>query len=281
MLEIELSKYFIILAVMFVFVSCGEGETVDNDSDLGDENCILTTDLWANGGGGGEDCHYQNSDDFIKRYVGSGSGDEAGFSFMIDEILILEDRNEVVPRGECGKEKKCGITFKNYDRSLFKDSLIGKEVTVYYKESYFGGLVVVKHKDGTIIAVMGVNIFCESNDQGKTDGLWPSSLVPQITIKQEVLSTCEPFCVKYQRGEDHEPLGDWVVDSLVAPPLKITVEGKDPVIVSNGEVVTSEGYEYFVRNSVRASEDDEDGKYLNLGVEYKFDFFIVNTEALR
>jgi hypothetical protein len=273
-------KHLILLMIVMIFVSCESNETTNNDSVLGDENCILTTDLWESGGGGREGCQYQHHDDFMKRYV-EGSGDEDGTSFVIDEIVVLEDRNEIAPIGECGKENKCGITFKNYDRSLFKDSLIGKEVTVYYKESYFGGLVVVKHKDGTIIAVKGVNIFCESNDQGKTDGLWPSSLVPQITIKQEVLSTCEPFCIKYQRGEDHEPLGDWVVDSLVAPPLKITVEGKDPVIVSNGEVVTSEGYEYFVRNSVRATEDDEDGKYSNPGVEYTFDFFIVNTEALK
>jgi hypothetical protein len=300
-------KHLILLIIIMMFVSCESNDPntdimvddemndnnqaqTDVDTETTDESCILTTDLWESGGGGGEGCQYQHYDDFMKRYVSSGSGDEDGTSFVIDEIVVLEDRNEIVPIGECRKENKCSITFKNYDRSLFKDSLIGKEITVYWKEGFYGDVYgdyvsrdvqVVKHKDGSLIAVTGTNIVNEDDENDWDGKIWPTSLVPNITVEQEILPECNPFCVKYRSGASWQQEGDWQYDSLIAPPLKITVEGKEPVIVSNGEVVRSQGIEYFVRNSVRASEDDTDGYYFKYGKRYMFDFFIVNTEALR
>jgi len=275
-----------------IFISCDSNNTTGNDSDLGDENCIITTDLWENGGGGGEGCELQYHDDSFKRDITVGCSKESpsyevGENFVVEnlEFSKYQEKDSVGVKGKCihGCEEDgwCGFGLIGYDTSLLKDSIVGKEMTIYYRESYYGELVVVKAKDGALVAVKGVNIFNGNNEQGNTGELWPSSLVPEIKIKQEILSTCEPFCMKYRSGESHEPEGDWQYDSLIAPPLKITVEGKDPVIVSNGEVVKSQGYEYFVRNSIRTTEDDKDGYYFKLGVPLRFDFFIVNTEALK
>ena len=293
-------KHLILLMFVAMFVSCESNETTDNNSDLGDENCILTTDLWENGGGGGEDCEYQNSDNSFKRQLIVGCSFESSSSETSERFIVekfefgqYHEMENVGLKGKCIEKCKdddwCGIGFVGVDKSFFKDSLIGKEVSVYKKEGFYGDIngesisrdvQVVRHKDGELIAVTGQSIVNEG-DESESGGIWPSKYAPEVSVKQEVIPSCESFCVKYKSGASMELEGDLLYDSLIAPPLKITIEGKKPVVVSNGEVVTSEGYEYFVRNSIRATEEDDDGHYFTSGVPRQFDFFIVNTEALK
>ncbi|HPM47772.1 MAG TPA: hypothetical protein PL056_11935 [bacterium] len=289
-------KVAILIFILFL-LSCNSSEKTNTDNLSEEDNessdelfiCFDATDFYINGAGN-ESCPCQNDVDRIKRSINDVTGSEKGNTMKIEEILYLEDRNEVVPKGDCGQENKCALTFKNYDRSLFKDSLIGKEWVLYLIEGFYGSVYgeyvsrdvqVIRHKDGTLIAASGTGIVNEDGEHEWDDKVWPSKLVPEIKAEQKVLSTCESFCVKFQSGEDGKPLGDWQYDHIIAPPVEITVEGKTPVIVKNGEVIRSEGYEYFVRDSVRVTEEDSDGYILSYGKKYKFDFFIVNTEALK
>ncbi len=289
-------KVAILIFILFL-LSCNSSEKTNTDNLSEEDNessdelfiCFDATDFYINGAGN-ESCPCQNDVDRIKRSINDVTGSEKGNTMKIEEILYLEDRNEVVPKGDCGQENKCALTFKNYDRSLFKDSLIGKEWVLYLIEGFYGSVYgeyvsrdvqVIRHKDGTLIAASGTGIVNEDGEHEWDDKVWPSKLVPEIKAEQKVLSTCESFCVKFQSGEDGKPLGDWQYDHIIAPPVEITVEGKTPVIVKNGEVIRSEGYEYFVRDSIRVTEEDSDGYILSYGKKYKFDFFIVNTEALK
>lgn len=292
MIKEKIIPSLFLFAVVF-FLSCSSSGTKNNDNDsLSDEEnswCINWIDFYETGVDN-QNCPYQTQADFLKREFSSATATEEGFTLKIDEIMFLEDRGEVIPRGECGQANKCGITFKNYDRTLFKDSLIGKEIVLYWQEGFYGDVYgeyvsrdiqVVRHKDGTLIAASGVGIVNEDGENEWDDKIWPSALVPEIKAEQKILAACESFCVKFKSGEDGKPLGDWQYDDLIAPPVEITVEGKIPVVVKNGEVIRSEGYEYFVRESARATENDSDGHILNYGKRYKFDFFVVNTEALK
>ena len=63
--------------------------------------------------------------------------------------------------------------------------------------------------------------------------------------------------------------------------MEFQIDGKEPVVIRSGEVVRSEGYEYFVRRSKRVHPDDPDQIIYNIGKKYQFDFYILNTEALK
>ncbi|HSW61032.1 MAG TPA: hypothetical protein VLJ60_09545 [bacterium] len=292
-------KHAILIFTLFLISCNSNSPNVDinlmDNENLPDEinenetpDCIEKNELYESGGGN-EKCPYQKYDDFLKRYIGDITGTKDGFVLKIDEILFLEERGEAIPLGECGQTRKCGVTFKNYDRDLFKDSLVGKELVLYLIEGFYGDVYgeymsrdvqIVRHKDGTLIAVSGVGIVNEDGENDWDEKVWPSSLVPEVKIEQKVLSECESFCVKYQNVEDGQT-DQWRIDNFFAPPLEITVKGKSPVVVRNGEVIKSEGYEYFVRNSLHTAKEDSDGYIFKYGKRYKFDFFIVNTEALK
>jgi hypothetical protein len=285
-------KHLILLIFIAMFVSCENNETTDNDSDTADEridndenSCV--EDIY---GLGGESCPFQEKSDFVKRKIETSRASIEGLSFTIDELLFLEEGNEAIPRGDCGQEKKCGITFKNYDKDLFKDSLIGKEIVLYWQEGFYGtvnnevmrrGVYVSRHKDGTLISVAAIGIADEESDREGDVSVWPSELIPEIQVDQKVLSSCEEVCYQINEDTGGFPLDVPYYDYLIFPPLEFKVEGKDPVVVRNGEVIRSEGYEYFVRESKRVHQDDPDQIIFDLGKKYRFDFFILNTEALR
>ncbi|HRZ79575.1 MAG TPA: hypothetical protein P5044_06190 [bacterium] len=275
--------------IMFFLFSCDSSLNKNSDSDSFDEisSCVEIAATNENGIGG--ICPLEKKSEQLKRSINDVTGSEKGNTMKIEEILYLEDRNEVIPKGECGQENKCAATFKNYDRSMFKDSLIGKEIVLYSIEGYYGDIYreeagrdlrVLRHKDGTLIAVGGTGIVNEDGEHEWDIKVWPSELVPEVKVEQKILPSCESFCVEYMAGPDGEK-ESLHYDNLIAPPLEITVTGKKPVVVKNGEVVASEGYEYFVRDSIRATEEDSDGFVFVSGKKYKFDFFIVNTEALK
>ncbi|HPS31372.1 MAG TPA: hypothetical protein PLZ43_14020 [bacterium] len=298
----------------FFFSSCGcsrnsastdennndadNGILPDADNELVDDsdNCIKFTDFYANGAG--EACPYIN---ISERQVNVACSFESskyktGETFTVEklEFSTYQEKDNVSLKGKCvtgcDENDWCGAGFVGFDKSLFKQSLVGKELVIWWIEGFYGDVYgeymsrdvrVVRHKDGTLIAASGTGIVNEDGEHEWDDKVWPSKLVPEIKAEQKVLSTCESFCVKFQSGEDGKPLGDWQYDHIIAPPVEITVEGKTPVIVKNGEVIRSEGYEYFVRDSVRVTEEDSDGYILSYGKKYKFDFFVVNTEALK
>ena len=170
-------KYLIFL-IIFVFISCESNEIIDNDSDTTNEKSdnYLMADCFEDVYGlGGESCPFIKKEDLVKRYIESMYASYEGISFKVDEIMQLENGNsfETLPRGECGQEYKCGISYGNYDRALFKDSLIGKEITVFLKEGFYGStsgeymprdVYVIRHKDGTLISVHGVGIVNEFNE---------------------------------------------------------------------------------------------------------------------
>ena len=260
-------------------------ESVPDSNDDDAQNCF--TEVY---GLGGEFCPYQKSDEFVKRRVEISRSTTEGFTLKIDEILFLDDRGEVIPRGECGQTNKCGITFRNYDKTLFQNSLIGKEVVLYSKEGFYGsvsgevmkrGVYVSRHKDGTLISASGIGIVNEDGEKEGDVKVWPSVLVPEIKIEQKVLPGCEKVCQVTTETPAEYPLDEPYYDQLIFPPLEFKIDGKQPVVVRNGEVIRSEGYEYFVRRSTRIHPDDPDQIIYELGKKYQFDFFIVNTEALK
>ena len=275
--------------IMFSLFSCDSSSNKNSDNDSLDEmtDCVEITDAYENGAG--KICPIEKKSEQLKRSISDVTGTKEGVTMKVEEILYLEDRNEVIPKGKCGQENKCAATFKNYDRSMFKDSLIGKEIVLYLIEGYYGDIYreeasrdlgVLRHKDGTLIAVGGTGIVNEDGEHEWDVKVWPSELVPEVKVEQKILASCESFCVEYMAGPDGEK-ESLHYDNLIAPPLEITVTGKKPVVVKNGEVMASEGYEYFVRDSLRATEEDSDGFVFVSGKKYKFDFFIVNTEALK
>lgn len=275
-----------VLSSLF-FLSCKE-ETVNDENDdfVSDSDESQEVDCFENVYGlGGESCPFLNKDDLVKRYVETMYASYEGVSFIVDEIMQLENGNsyETIPRGECGREYKCGISFGNYDSALFKDSLIGKEITVFLKKGFYGStsgdymprdVYVTRHKDGTIISVYGIGIVNESNENEWDDKVWPSELAPEVKAEQKVLSECEKVC---QIIPSEEPY----YDQLIFPPIEFQIDGKEPVVVRSGEVVRSEGYEYFVKRSIRVHPDDSDQIIYNIGKKYQFDFYILNTEALK
>lgn len=282
---------FIIIASFLLLSSCKESDNnSENDEFASDSDESQINDCFEDIYGlGGESCPFLNKDDLVKRYIESIYASYEGVSFKVDEIMLLENGNsyETIPRGECGQKYKCGISFGNYDRALFKDSLIGKEITVFVKEGFYGStsgeymprdVHVVRHKDGTLISVYGVGIVNESNENEWDDKVWPSELVPEVKAEQKVLPECEKVCqVIFSTESSEKPY----YDQLVFPPIEFKVDGKEPVVVRSGEVVRSEGYEYFVKRSKKVHPDDPDQIIYELGKEYQFDFFIVNTEALK
>lgn len=256
-----------------LLVCCEEESSLDNDEmeDIdGMQIQCVNYDQWLVLARENVVCPYEKNENYAKRYFESGSGTEEGFTFKIDEIMVLD--NSLALAGECGKEHKCSVTFTYYDRSLFKDSLIGKEITVYAFDGYSSVFYVVRHKNGELIAVANLG-----------NEFWPSELAPEVKVEQDssILSECEPICIKSNLDSCGELLPETNYDIVIHPPLEIKVEGKSSVVVRNGEVVRSEGYEYFVRSSSRAHENDPDGELLWSGTKYIFDFFILNTDALK
>lgn len=256
----------------------------DNTPPDDDSNCLNHVELRE--GAGNEVCPYQKSDDRTKRLLTMiVTADEKGQSVIVERIVFQDDRSETLLLGTCdGKE--CGLSLRFYDKNLVKDSIVGKELVFYAKEGFYGSengeyefrdVYVVRHKDGTLIAVKGIGIVNESSGENSDARVWPSALVPELQVNQKLDLQCESFCVETPiRREDFSS-----TDVFIAPPLEIKFSDKSAVVVRNGEVIRLEGYEYFVRESIKAAPEDPDGFVYDLGKKYRFDFFILNTEALK
>ena len=292
---------FALVAVLFLFAACGDKkengqeqepgktdsdivenqETADEDSsdseptgdadenqetideDASQDNLICTQESKETLGG--EGCRYRIKDDptrHVEIYCGCDS-------FKVDNVAC-DDENKCVLSGECG-EGRCSIEFRDYDKELFDAFPLEREIFTKFRNEPTGVCSVARLKDGTLLAAV-------------KNGTWISELAPEIKADLKIIPTCENVCVETNESWMDEPYYDYVY----YPPVEFTIGENAPVLVSNGQVMVSEGYEYYVYGSETISPDDPDHKLYhreesempdpNYGI---FNFVIVNTDALK
>ena len=306
-----IKKLVFIFVVFILFVlSCkeesikSENEVFAADEDaLAFENCESIEVIK----GGNEPCPYPLTEEQYIRFAGGGANFESsllrsdtGISFLIDEIRFSDEVEGISPRdgkksiyvmgnciGEQGDDGKnrCIATFSGYNENLFNhNTLIGKEWVLYLVSGFYGDingeyigrdLFVVKKKDGTVVSIAGSGIVNENNENDWDVKVWPSSLVPEITAEPvSDVSNCAAITCGFSSS------GNGTAEIKIAPPIKFSRTGKE-IIVKNGEVIEKDGYIYNVRGSMMAHPKDGDQMLSDTGKKYRFDFFILNTEALK
>lgn len=245
----------------------GDSENIENqetiDEDASQDNLICTQESKETLGG--EGCRYRIKDD-PTRHVEINCGCD---SFKVDNVTC-DDENKCVLSGECG-EGRCSIEFRDYDKEFFEAFPLEREIVAKFCFEPTGTCSVARLKDGTLLAAV-------------KNGTWISELAPEIKADLKIIPTCENVCVETNESWMDEPYYDYVY----YPPVEFTIGENAPVLVSNGQVVDSEGYEYYVYGSKTISPDDPDHKLYhreesempdpNYGI---FDFVIVNTNALK
>lgn len=189
---------------------------------------------------------------------------ECGCSAFKIEKVTTEDQvsgfsGKCLDENEESIETECSVSFFGYNKDLFKDSLVGKEISIISEDVSEGLMQVLKHKNGILIAVSNGNI-------------WPSKLVSDIAAEQKVLPTCENVC---------EILEEPYFDYVYYPPVEFKIGENNPVLVGNGEAVVADGYEYYVSKSKILSPDDPDHLFFNEELGMEFNFIILNRDALQ
>jgi hypothetical protein len=245
----------------------GDSENIENqdvsDEDVNQDNLICTQESKETLGG--EGCRYRIKDDptrHVEIYCGCDS-------FKVDNVAC-DDGNKCVLSGECG-EGRCSIEFRDYDKELFDAFPLEREIFTKFRNEPTGVCTVARLKNGTLLAAV-------------RNGTWISELAPEIIAEQKIIPTCENVCIETNESWMDEPYYDYVY----YPPVEFTIGENAPVLVSNGQVVVFEGYEYYVYGSETISPDDPDHKLYhreesempdpNYGI---FNFVIVNTNALK
>ena len=242
----------------------------DDETPANPENLVCTQESKETLGG--EGCRYRTSEDPTRRIgVSCGSG-----SFKVDNVSCDEGNicvisgKVILENGELG-EGSCSLEFENYDRELVDEFPLGSEILVSFNGEPMGISEVARLKDGTLLAAL-------------KNGTWLSKDAPEISAEQKIIPTCENVCVETNREWMEEPYYDYVY----YPPVEFKIGENEPVLVSNGQVVVSGGYEYYVYGSETISPDDPDHKLYheeesempdpNYGI---FDFIILNRNALK
>ena len=251
-------------------------EESDEDQDVSDdetpanpENLVCTQESKETLGG--EGCRYQTSEDPTRRLEM-----HCGGSFKVDNVSCDEGNicvisgTAIMENGELG-EGSCSLEFVNYDRELFDEFPLGSEIVVSFNGEPQGISEVARLKDGTLLAAL-------------KSGAWLSGDAPEISAEQKIIPTCENVCIETNEEWMEEPYYDYVY----YPPVEFKIGENEPVLVSNGQVVVSEGYEYYVYGSETISPDDPDHKlYHNEDTEMPdpnygiFNFVILNRNALK
>ena len=248
-----------------------EDQNVSNDeTPANPENLVCTQESKETLGG--EGCRCRISEDPTRRFgVSCGSG-----SFKVDNVscddgnICVISGKVILENGELG-EGSCSLEFENYGRELFDEFPLGSEILVSFNGEPMGISEVARLKDGTLLAAL-------------KSGAWLNGDAPEITAEQKIIHTCENVCIETNREWMKEPYYDYVY----YPPVEFKIGENEPVLVSNGQVVVSEGYEYYVYGSETISPDDPDHKLYheeesempdpNYGI---FDFIILNRNALK
>jgi len=174
---------------------------------------------------------------------------------------------------KCWDSDNYTIRFSGYNKILFNESLIGKDVTFHTAWSYRGGakVVAVAHEDGTWIVLNNV----------PADSL---GLKPTTTIFRSGMLSCTTLCVL---GMGYN--GNDIRNYTVQPPVEFRIDGvEDYVLTRNGESLVSGDYEYYSDFSVDIADEDPDGKF-TVEADYdplpsssgQFYFSILNIGALK
>ena len=214
-------------------------------------------------------------------------GGNCYFGFKVTEIDQASD--DVKIKGKCldktGKEtdKEATLTYPKYSNDpQIPETLVGIEIrglSISYPTGQFHAL---KTSRGELI-------------YAHNGGIWDweiiHNFIPDLKTEQKIIPTCESVCIMYNYDVDcdemtcdKEPYYDYVY----YPPIEFTFEGKEPVLVGVGDVVESEGCEYYVFFSkIVAPEDSDQEFYSNEGMEMpagtssETQFYIFNINALK
>jgi hypothetical protein len=188
-----------------------------------------------------------------------------------------------IPEGEkCFDTDRYTVRFSGYDRSFFKDSMIGKKIFLHVYGNYMDGAVIymITNED---------DIWLTLNTTGSGGYKWDSvyrpgfeELTPSMTAVQKNLTSCKEICIT----EDYSV--KIITDYTFQPPVEITIEGEETVLLRNGESKVVNNFEYFADFSVTVSENDPDGQFTN-GQDVdpcpssngQFYFSVLNIGALK
>lgn len=221
--------------------------------------------------------------------INSGVMDDFSTDYMPESPYRFSSSNQKytdisgIPEGnKCFEVDRYTIRFNGYDRSFFKDSMIGKKILLHVYGNYSDGAVInyITYDD---------NLWISINETGSGGYKWDSAyqsklneLTPTLTAIQISDKTCEEICIKENYGEKT------ITDYIFQPPVEIEVDGEEKVTLRNGESKVVDNYEYFADFSVTVSENDPDGKFTIGGdadpcpsENGQFYFSILNIGALK
>ena len=286
-----------------------ENSAVVDESDMTDydvdekteikEGCVNSSGAYY--GLGGEGCSYmvnggqQHREFYLSHECEPDCGDYdyAGncyVSFKVKEIDQMSDNVRI--KGICldkeGMEtdKEATLSYPKYNTDpLIPETLIGVEIrslSISYPTGQFDAL---KTGRGELIFV---------HDGGLWDWEIVQDFIPNLNAEQKIIPTCESVCLMspfYNNGKecnyepcDEEPYYDYVY----FPPIEFTFEGKEPVLVNMGDVVESEGCEYYVFSSRTVAPEDSDQQFYSnpdaempAGISSEMQFYIFNINALK
>lgn len=313
-----------LITLLFLFQSCGE-DTTENEADDSD-NPVEVTDGNDESGcytkyhqnyvsdiSGNNSCVYGESQGY--RHVHFSVPENHDLSMQVD-LKICSMKIEKIESGEienysnlyiyespyyytsdfqkytdisgtavgekCFEAENYTLRFSGYDRSFFKDSIIGKTINIYASGYYSGGAFIhsVTDNEGRWISL---------NIMGSGGYSWDSDIrvnsydiIPQISAVQISDDNCKEICVEEDYGVKV------ITDYTYQPPVEITVDGEEPVVLRNGESKVVGNYEYFADFSVTVSENDPDGIFTIGGdadpcpsKNGQFYFSVLNLGALK
>lgn len=316
--------FCLILLFVLMFLSCGNevNDKNDADSEVSDNDeqkeCFAEVyDNYVPDINGDESCVYPSERSFrLVHFVEPVNheiimSDSKIYPMIIDKIEAGETENfstssmpespyhfsseklkytdvSGIPEGDkCFDTDRYTIRFSGYDRSFFKDSMIGKKILLHVYGNYMDGAVIylITYEDGTWLVL---------NTTGSGGHKWDSvyqpkfeELSPSLTAVQNNLSSCQEICIteKYEYTEENVVE---ITNYTFQPPVEISIEGEESVLLRNGEVKVVNNFEYFSDFSVTVSKNDPDGKF-TIGYDVdpspssigQFYFSVLNIGALK
>ncbi len=277
-----------------------EQKDSDNDSKTEiKEGCISFSGNYY--GLGGEGCSYtvnggeQHREPSLSHECKPDCGDydyvgNCYVSFKVKEIDQASD--SVMIKGSCldkdGSEtdKEAILSYPKYSTDpQISETLVGVEIrslSISYPTGQFYALKTSREE-----------VFYIANE-----GLWDweivQNFIPNLKAEQKIIPTCESVCLMspfYNNGKacnyepcDEEPYYDYVY----FPPIEFILEDKEPVLVNMGDVVESEGCEYYVFSSRTVAPEDPDQEFYSnpdaempAGISREMQFYIFNINALK
>ena len=312
-------NFILCLILMPFFVSCGNEVNNSNDEN-GDadiqekEECFTEIyDNFVSGIVGDESCVYPGERSFRLVHFVEPKEHELGMNSSIKVCSMTIDKIESgktddfstlyiyespyyfssesqkytdisgVSKGEkCFDADRYTIRFNGFDRSFFKDSMIGKTIFLHVSGNYNGGTLIkiITYEDNTwlVLNIMGSGGY-------SWNSLYQSDIAdmkPALTAIQKNLTSCKEICIMLDYSVKI------ITDYTFQPPVEITIKGEEAVLLRNGESKVVNNFEYFADFSVTVSENDPDGQF-TIGQDVdpcpssngQFYFSVLNIKALE